>query len=88
MNNLEKARADDSEALIYLNNAMVANKESINYCCKCPYLERPNVAQEMLRGVAQAQHDVNASTEGINGKRLQVMIVNDGNEPNNRGTYC
>jgi branched-chain amino acid transport system substrate-binding protein len=76
-----KSRADDSEALIYLNNARVANKNPLTIAVSVPIWNAPNVAQEMLRGVAQAQHNVNASTEGINGKPLQVMIVNDGNEP-------
>ncbi len=38
------------------------------------------VAQEILRGVAQAQDELNR-TGGINGKRLVVAIANDDNNP-------
>lgn len=39
------------------------------------------MAKEILRGVAQAQDEVNRSG-GINGKLLQVAIANDDNEAN------
>ncbi|BAZ28217.1 extracellular ligand-binding receptor [Cylindrospermum sp. NIES-4074] len=40
-----------------------------------------DVAKEILRGVAQAQDEINRSG-GINGKLLQVAIANDDNDPN------
>jgi len=39
-----------------------------------------NVAQEILRGVAQAQDEINAKG-GINGAGLAVAIANDANDP-------
>ncbi|NJQ97654.1 MAG: ABC transporter substrate-binding protein [Hydrococcus sp. CSU_1_8] len=39
-----------------------------------------NVAKEILRGVAQAQHEINQKG-GIGGKLVQVKIANDENSP-------
>ncbi|HBY75884.1 MAG TPA: ABC transporter substrate-binding protein, partial [Cyanobacteria bacterium UBA11148] len=39
-----------------------------------------NKAQEILRGVAQAQNEVNRNG-GINGMLLKVAIANDENDP-------
>ena len=39
-----------------------------------------NVAQEILRGVAQAQRDINQQG-GIKGRLLQIVIANDDNNP-------
>ena len=79
----------DPEALIYANNAKVANQNSLTIAVAVPIGKNSNIAQEMLRGVAQAQHEVNNSclTDkinqqcGIREKLLQVKIINDDNEP-------
>ncbi len=72
---------DDPEALIYFNNAMIANNNPLTIAVSVSIGKAPNVAQEMLRGVAQAQNEVN-ERNGINGKLLQVEIGNDDNDPN------
>jgi branched-chain amino acid transport system substrate-binding protein len=73
----------DPEALIYLNNAKAARdgiRQTIKIAVSVPIGNNQNIAQEILRGVAQAQNEVNQNSE-IGQKLLQVMIVNDNNEP-------
>lgn len=71
---------NDPETLIYLNNAQSSNASSLKIAVSVPIGSNPNVAQEILRGVAQAQDEINNSG-GINGAKLQVAIVNDDNSP-------
>lgn len=71
---------NDPEALIYLNNAKVASPASLKIAVSVPIGGNLNVAKEILRGVAQAQDEVNGSG-GINGAFLQVLIANDNNDP-------
>lgn len=72
---------NDPETLIYLNNAQ-AMKQPDHYTIvtSIPIGGNLNVAQEMLRGVAQGQNEVNMKG-GIKGIPLKVMIVNDDNNP-------
>ncbi|MEG4394894.1 ABC transporter substrate-binding protein [Microcoleus sp. BROC3] len=69
---------NDPETIIYLNNATASNGSSLKIAVSVPIGSNPNVAQEILRGVAQAQDEINTSG-GINGAKLQVEIVNDDN---------
>lgn len=69
---------NDPETVIYLNNAKVNNDNPVKIAVSVPIGSNQNVAQEMLRGVAQAQEEVNAGG-GINGAGLQVLIANDDN---------
>ena len=71
---------NDPETIIYLNNARASNGSSLKIAVSVPIGTNPNVAQEILRGVAQAQDEINTSG-GINGAKLQVEIVNDDNSP-------
>ncbi|MEG4502220.1 ABC transporter substrate-binding protein [Microcoleus sp. F6_B4] len=71
---------NDPETLIYLNNATASNGSFLKIAVSAPIGSNPNVAQEILRGVAQAQDEINNSG-GINGAKLQVEIVNDDNSP-------
>lgn len=78
---------NDPETIIYLNNAIIylnkttASKGSpLKIAVSVPIGSNPNVAQEILRGVAQAQDEINTSG-GINDAKLQVEIVNDDNSP-------
>jgi branched-chain amino acid transport system substrate-binding protein len=72
-------RQNDPETLIYWNNARVS-KSALRIAVSVPIGSNLNVAQEMLRGVAQAQDEVNQNG-GINGVPLQVEIINDENDP-------
>ena len=54
-----KRDRNDPEALIYLNNALIGNKKSYTIAASVPISSDLNGAQEILRGVAQAQNEVN-----------------------------
>lgn len=70
---------NDPETLIYLNNAKIGKSKSFTIAVSVPMISDPNVAQEILRGVAQAQNQVNQSG-GINGTPLKVAIADDQNK--------
>ncbi|HEY9749484.1 MAG TPA: ABC transporter substrate-binding protein [Allocoleopsis sp.] len=72
-------RQNDPETLIYWNNAR-AGDSALRIAVSVPVGSNLNVAQEILRGVAQAQDEVNQNG-GINGVLLQVEIANDENNP-------
>jgi ABC-type branched-subunit amino acid transport system substrate-binding protein len=69
----------DPEALIYLNNAKVIHSPHLEIAVSVPIGSNQNVAKEILRGIAQAQNEINLSS-GIHGKFLQVDIANDDND--------
>ncbi|MDT9234861.1 MULTISPECIES: ABC transporter substrate-binding protein [Limnospira] len=76
-----EADRNDPEPLIYYNNALANQKANrFTLAVVVPIDNRLTSAQEMLRGVAQAQHNFNQSG-GLNGKFLEILIVNDGNDP-------
>ncbi len=75
----------DPEGLIYLNNAKIGNSPSLKVAVSVPINgnlnnQNDNVSQELLRGVAQAQDEVNKNG-GINGVQLQLEIANDEGNP-------
>jgi branched-chain amino acid transport system substrate-binding protein len=74
---------NDPESLIYLNNAKVSANTSnlVAIAVSVPISSNPNVAQEMLRGVAQAQKELLDEGTGIAGRFLKVMIADDHNLP-------
>jgi branched-chain amino acid transport system substrate-binding protein len=76
-----KIKRNDPEALIYKNNAMaIASGDFLTIAVSVPIGGNLNVAEEILRGVAQVQQEVN-DRGGINGNYLQVAIANDDNDP-------
>ena len=89
----QRSRQDfpqDPETLIYINNARFANLNPITIAASVPIGKNKAVAQQMLRGIAQAQYSANQACRtnqpqqdscGINGRPLQVKIVNDDNDP-------
>lgn len=70
---------NDPETLIYLNNSK-AERDGFKIAAVVPITSNPNVSQEILRGIAQAQDTINQQG-GIHGKKLQVVIANDDNQP-------
>jgi len=83
---LESARTKaprDPEILIYLNNAQIAAKEADYYTIAVAVTLNSGQKSvndsgvEILRGVAQAQQEVNQGQK-INGKMLRVAIADDG----------
>ncbi|MEH2448374.1 MAG: ABC transporter substrate-binding protein [Nostoc sp.] len=76
-----KANLTDPEALIYLNNAKARQQGKwLKIAVSVPTDLDPNLAKEILRGVAQAQDEVNKNN-GIDSKLLQVAIANDDEKP-------
>lgn len=75
-----KTLPNDPEAVIYLNNARIGEEKSYNIAVSIPIGSDVNAAQEILRGVAQAQTQVNQA-DGIDGMPLKVQIINDDNDP-------
>lgn len=83
VSNLEallKRDRNDPEALIYVNNARIGNQKSFAIAASVPIGSNEDVAKELLRGVAQAQNQVN-QTGGIGGVPVKVIIANDENDP-------
>lgn len=74
-----KQNRNDPETLIYLNNAKIANQKSYIIATSVPAGTNPNGSMEVLRGVAQAQNEINGSG-GISGVPLKVAIANDDNQ--------
>lgn len=70
---------NDPEALIYLNNARIAEQRAYTIAVSVPLATSIEPALEILRGVAQAQDEVNQQG-GINGVPLRVLIVSDDSE--------
>ncbi|NEP59074.1 MAG: ABC transporter substrate-binding protein [Symploca sp. SIO2G7] len=75
-----QAQRNDPEALIYLNNARISNQKSYTIAASMPIGKEVGAAQEMLRGVAQAQTEINEAG-GIGGVPLKVLVINDDNKP-------
>jgi|GEM_PF-516005 len=75
-----KTKANDPESLIYLNNARIGAAKAYSIAVSIPIGSDVNAAQEILRGVAQAQDRVNQAG-GINELPLKVQIINDDNNP-------
>lgn len=73
-------KPNDPESLLYLNNAKIGNQAALTIAVAVPIGTNPDVAQEILRGVAQAQDEINRRG-GIDGKLLKVEIANDDNNP-------
>ncbi|MDJ0729948.1 MAG: ABC transporter substrate-binding protein [Crocosphaera sp.] len=75
-----KTAPNDPEVQIYLNNSQARKTGNpFTLAAVVPVDQKRTNAEEMLRGVAQAQTQFNR--QGINGKRLEIVIVNDSNDP-------
>ena len=75
-----KVVQNNPEALIYLNNTKAIGKENFKIAAIVPLVNQPEIAWEILRGVAQAQTEINRQ-EAIAGRQLLVQIVDDDNDP-------
>lgn len=76
-----EANRNDPEVWIYYNNAL-ANKQGnpLTLAVVIPVNARKAVAQEILRGVAQAQNSFNEERVKTNARLLQIVIANDDTE--------
>ncbi|MFN6477988.1 ABC transporter substrate-binding protein [Nostoc sp. DedQUE07] len=76
-----KANRNDPEVRIYYNNALARDKRNpITLAVAVPADNKTNFAQEILRGVAQAQQEFNTKN-GLNNRLLEIKIANDANKP-------
>ena len=71
---------NNPEALIYLNNVSAITQDYLKIAVSVPLGTNPDIAWEILRGVAQAQAQINQQ-DGIGEKLLLVQIVDDDNNP-------
>ncbi len=69
---------NDPETLIFKNNALAAGGASIEIGASLPVATDQNAALEMMRGIAQAQDEINRAG-GINGQKLFVWLADDQN---------
>jgi ABC-type branched-subunit amino acid transport system substrate-binding protein len=79
---LEKAwqQRHDPETLIYLNNARLMKQKAYAIAVAAPLTNNKDTALEILRGVAQAQDEINQGNK-INGRGIKVLIADDENKP-------
>lgn len=70
----------DPETLIYLNNARLMGRSAYTIAVAAPMQNNRDSALEILRGVAQAQNEVNQGAK-INGIGLKVLIADDASQP-------
>lgn len=72
---------NNPEPQIYLNNAIARQKgKPYTLAAVVPVDNNSNAAQDILRGIADAQTAFNQSG-GVDNRLLEIMIVNDGNKP-------
>ncbi|WP_013325748.1 ABC transporter substrate-binding protein [Gloeothece verrucosa] len=77
----KEAARTDPEPKIYYNNALARYKKSpFKVAVVVPIDNKGTSAQEILRGVADAQEKFNQNG-GAENRLLEVMIFNDGNDP-------
>jgi branched-chain amino acid transport system substrate-binding protein len=70
------------ETRIYSNNAQIGDGEAYSIAVVGPIGTNLDGSLEILRGVAQAQTEINAAG-GIAGRKLRVMIADDGGKVEN-----
>jgi branched-chain amino acid transport system substrate-binding protein len=75
-----KLNPNDPETLIYLNNARIGNNKSYAIAVAVPIDSDSDGSQEILRGIAQSQNNINKNG-GINNIPLKIFIANDSNNP-------
>ncbi|MEL6230755.1 MAG: ABC transporter substrate-binding protein [Cyanobacteria bacterium J06627_3] len=74
--NARTADISDPETLIYLNNARIGDDEAYGLGVIAPLSTDTEQAINLLRGIAQAQTEINQAG-GIQGKPLRVLLADD-----------
>ncbi|MBO3460209.1 bifunctional serine/threonine-protein kinase/ABC transporter substrate-binding protein [Aetokthonos hydrillicola Thurmond2011] len=76
-------RKNDPETLIFLNNARLGYENANTYtiAVSVPITNNPLMAEAILRGIAQAQDEVNKGVK-VNGRGIRILIADDANNPN------
>jgi branched-chain amino acid transport system substrate-binding protein len=67
------------ETHIYANNAKIGDKKSLSIGVAIPWKSNEPGALEVLRGVAQAQTEIN-NAGGVDGSPIKVVLVDDAGE--------
>jgi branched-chain amino acid transport system substrate-binding protein len=75
------AQGNWNEAIAKFQASLIGNNNALKIAVSIPIGSNLDVAQEILRGVAQAQDEINRSG-GINGIPIKVAIADDRNDPN------
>jgi branched-chain amino acid transport system substrate-binding protein len=76
-----REKPNSPETLIYLNNAQIGQQEAYKIAVPVPIASNTILfAQELLRGYAQAQQEINQAG-GINGKLIKLVIADDDDNP-------
>lgn len=70
---------NDPESVIYRENALAVNGSTLTIGASLPLGSDPNGALEMMRGIAQAQKEIN-NAGGINGQKLLITLADDNND--------
>ncbi|MEL6157751.1 MAG: ABC transporter substrate-binding protein [Cyanobacteria bacterium J06623_5] len=70
---------NDPESLIYLNNAEIGDAPAYTIAVVVPAGSAVSAAEEIMRGAAQAQADING-VGGISGTPLKLLLINDNDE--------
>jgi len=78
---------NDPESVIYRNNARIGNEAALTIAVVAPAGAQSAIVLEILRGVAQAQDDINRSG-GIDGMPVQLLLVDDDNDPETAKTLA
>jgi branched-chain amino acid transport system substrate-binding protein len=72
-------KRNDPESWIYANNAKAITTNPLKIAVSVPIGTDANGSREILRGVAQAQQEINTAG-GIHGRAFMVVIANDDND--------
>ncbi len=70
---------NDPESVIFRGNALAVNGPTLTVGASLPITSDQNAALEMMRGIAQAQQEIN-SAGGINGQKLLIAMADDNND--------
>jgi branched-chain amino acid transport system substrate-binding protein len=70
----------DPETLVYLNNAKIGDRPHLKIAASLPIGSNPEIAAEILRGIAQRQQELNEET-GSQVKPIWIELANDNNSP-------
>ncbi|MEM8502811.1 MAG: ABC transporter substrate-binding protein [Cyanobacteria bacterium P01_D01_bin.1] len=71
---------NDPESFIYRSNARIANQKVLTIAVIAPAGVSSDIGLEILRGVAQAQDDINRNG-GVDGIPVMLVLVDDENDP-------
>jgi len=73
-----QAEQNDPESLIYLNNAQIGDANAHTIAVVVPVGSALNASLEIMRGVAQAQTDINRDNSTV---PLKVLLLDDEGDP-------